>query len=332
VSKLPVSNFSDFHSEKAISSQYTVHPDRSKLDQSKPEQSKSDQFKPNLSQYGSLSDPLGNVKDSPQRARIGVFDSGVGGLTVLRELYRQLPNESILYVGDTARLPYGTRPPAEILQFAREILAWLCQQGVKMIVVACNTSDAIAIETLCAEFELPILRLILSGARVAVRQGRRIGVIATPATTASDAYRQSILEADGTVQVWQVGCPEFVPLIEQNQLNTPYTKAIALEYLTPLLDQNIDTLVYGCTHYPHLAPVLKAILPSSVKLVDPAVHVVAATAQELDLLGLKNTRLPLPTRFCVTGNPAYFTQISAQWLGYTPLVEQISLSEAVKAI
>lgn len=275
-----------------------------------------------------LPDPLAHP-DNPQRARIGIFDSGVGGLTVLRELYRQLPNESILYVGDTARLPYGTRSVSEILQFAREILTWLCQQGVKMIVVACNTSDAIAIDQLCSEIEIPILRLILSGARAAVQQGKRIGVIATPATTASNAYRQAILEADSTVEVWQVGCPEFVPLIEQNQIYTPYTKAIALEYLTPLLDQNIDALVYGCTHYPHLSPILRAILPASVQLVDPAVHVVAAAARELDLLGLKSTRPPLPTRFCVTGNPEHFQQVSVQWLGCTPLVEQINLTEAV---
>jgi glutamate racemase len=286
--------------------------------------------RPLVSSNHSSINPLADLEADPQRARIGVFDSGVGGLTVLRELYRQLPNESILYVGDTARVPYGTRSASEILQFAREILTWLCQQGVKMIVVACNTSDAIAIDHLCAEIEVPILRLILSGARAAVQQGRRIGVIATPATTASDAYRQAILEADSTVQVWQMGCPEFVPLIEQNQIHTPYTKAIALEYLTPLLEQNIDTLVYGCTHYPHLSPILRTLLPPSVQLVDPAVHVVAAAAQELDLLGLKSTRPPLPTRFCVSGNPEHFKQVSVQWLGYTPLVEQVNLTEAVR--
>jgi len=258
--------------------------------------------------------------------RIGIFDSGIGGLTVLRELYRQLPNESILYFGDTARLPYGTRTTAEILQFVREILNWMVQQDVKMVIMACNTSSALALEIVRSEFNLPILGVILPGARAAVEQGQRIGVIATPATAASNAYRRAILEVDPTAQVWQVGCPEFVPLIEQNRINDPYTTEVAREYLTPLLQQGIDTLVYGCTHYPHLAPVVRTILPRSVKLVDPAVHVVAAAAQELELLRLQNTRATLPTRFCVSGSPEQFAQLSVPWLGCTPVVEKVYLS------
>lgn len=261
----------------------------------------------------------------PQTSRIGVFDSGVGGLTVLRELYRQLPNESILYFADTARLPYGTRSGDEILQFCFEILSWMVEQGVKMVVVACNTSDALAVEALRNQFNLPILGLILPGARAAVQPGRRIGVIATPATAASNAYRRAILEVDATAQVWQVGCPEFVPLVEQNRVYEPYTTEVAKQYLEPLLQQKIDTLIYGCTHYPHLAPILREILPPQVRVVDPAEHVVAATAQELDLIGLKNTRLPLPTRFCVSGSPGQFAKLSVQWLGCTPVVEKVHL-------
>lgn len=264
-------------------------------------------------------------KEEPQQRRIGVFDSGVGGLTVLRELYRQLPNESILYFADTARLPYGTRTRDEILQFGLEILTWMVQQGVKMVVLACNTTDALALESLRREFDLPILGLILPAARAAVQQGRRIGVIATPATAASNAYRRAITEIEATAQVWQVGCPEFVPLIEQNRLQDPYTAEVAQQYLAPLLQQRIDTLIYGCTHYPLLAPVLRTILPPAVQLVDPASYVVAATAQELDLLGLKNNRAPLPTRFCVSGCPKQFAEVSMQWLGCTPVVEQIDL-------
>ncbi|WP_413159993.1 glutamate racemase [Capilliphycus salinus ALCB114379] len=253
--------------------------------------------------------------------RIAVFDSGVGGLTVLREIYRQLPNESILYFGDTARLPYGTRSPSEILQFVREIILWAIDQDVKMIVMACNTSSALALETVQSEFNVPILGVILPGAKAAVRKGRRIGVIATPATVTSNAYRQAIQEMDATVQVWQVSCPEFVPLIEQNRIHDPYTYQVAQEYLAPLIDQRIDTLIYGCTHYPHLAPVVRSILPHSVRLVDPAVYLVKAITQELELLGLRNPHLPKPTRFCVSGCPEQFASLSVQWLGYTPLVE-----------
>nr|WP_199331066.1 glutamate racemase [Calothrix sp. FACHB-1219] len=264
----------------------------------------------------------------PQRAPIGIFDSGVGGLTVLRQFYRQLPNESVIYFGDTARLPYGIRSQAEILQYVREILTWMQQQQVKMVIMACNTSSALALDIVREEFDLPILGVILPGAKAAVEQGKRIGVIATPATAKSNAYKQAILEIDPHVQVWQVGCPEFVPLIEQNRIHDPYTMEVARSYLEPLLQQQIDTLVYGCTHYPHLAPVLRSLLPAHVKLVDPAVNVVAACTQDLDILGLRNTHPPLPTRFAVSGCGQQFAQSGLQWLGYTPLVEEVCFTDA----
>lgn len=260
-----------------------------------------------------------------QYSQIGIFDSGVGGLTVLKELYKQLPNESILYFADTARLPYGDRSELEILQFVREILTWMTEQGVKMVIMACNTSSALALEAVQTEFDLPILGLILPGARAAVQKGKRIGVIATPATAASNAYCHAIQEIDSSVQVWQVGCPQFVPLIEQNRIYDPYTKKVATQYLELLLEQQIDTLIYGCTHYPHLAPILAEILPAKVMLVDPAQYVVASAERELEILGLKNTRSPLPTRFYVSGCPENFALASRQWLGYLPKVEKVNL-------
>jgi glutamate racemase len=265
----------------------------------------------------------------PQRAPIGMFDSGVGGLTVLRQMYRQLPNESIIYFGDTARLPYGIRSATEILQFVREILKWMQQQGVKMVVMACNTSSALALEVVRQEFEMPILGIILPGAQAAASCGKRIGVIATPATAKSNAYRRAILEINPDVQVWQVSCPEFVPLVEQNRIHDPYTTEVARSYIQPLLEQEIDTLVYGCTHYPHLAPVLRSLLPPYVKIVDPAVYVVKACAHELDLQGMKNTHLPLPTSFAVSGCPQQFAQSSVQSLGCAPIVEQVTLGDVV---
>ncbi|MBE9011861.1 glutamate racemase [Pseudanabaenaceae cyanobacterium LEGE 13415] len=261
---------------------------------------------------------------------IGLFDSGVGGLTVLREMYRQLPQESLLYFGDTARVPYGTRTSSEIVQFVREILHWMVERRAKMVIMACNTSSALAIETVRQEFpNLPILGVILPGASAAVRQGKRIGVISTPATAKSDAYRQAILEVDPTAQVWQEGCPEFVPLIEQGRIHDPYTIEVAQKYLKPLLENNIDTLIYGCTHYPHLAPVLSSIVPKSVQFIDPAVHVAKAAAQELELLGLRNLKAPAPTQFCVSGDPQPFIEVAEQWLGSRPIVQQVTLSESV---
>ncbi|NRB08057.1 MAG: glutamate racemase [Richelia sp.] len=260
----------------------------------------------------------------PHRAPIGIFDSGVGGLTVLRQLYQQLPQESIIYFGDTARLPYGIRSQAEILQFVRDILNWMQAQGVKMVLMACNTSSALALEPVRTEFDIPIIGLILPGAKAAVQTGKRIGVIATPATAKSNAYKQAILEITEDSQVWQVGCPEFVPLIEQNRIHDPYTAQVASSYLEPLLEQEIDTLIYGCTHYPHLAPVLRSLLPEQVQLIDPAVHIVAACSQELELLNLKNNYPALPTRFAVSGCSQKFAESALQWLGYTPMVETVS--------
>jgi glutamate racemase len=271
------------------------------------------------------------LASDPQRAQIGVFDSGAGGLTVLRELYRQLPNESILYFGDTARLPYGIRSQAEILQYVREILHWMLQQNVKMVIMACSTGSALALEQVRSEFDLPILGVLLPGARAAVRLGKRIGVIATPATAASNAYRHAIQEIEPSAQVWQVGCPEFVPLVETNRIQDEYTHQVAKEYLAPLLERQIDTLIYGCTHYPHLAPVIRSIVPRSVRLIDPAVYVVQAAAQELEMLGLRSTRTAVPTEFWVSGSPETFTQLSVQWLGCAPLVRQVDVAKAAPA-
>jgi glutamate racemase len=262
---------------------------------------------------------------SDEVVRIGVFDSGVGGLTVLQEIYRQLPHESVLYFGDTARVPYGTRSAAEILKFTRETLDWMVQQGVKMAIMACNTSSALALETVQSEYSLPILGVILPGARAAARQGRRIGVIATPATVNSNAYLHAIREANPLAEVWQVACPEFVPLIENNRLAEPYTLEIAKEYIQPLLDRSIDTLVYGCTHYPHLEPVLRQFVPMSVKSIDPAVAVVAAAVKELNLLGIQSYCKAIPTEFIVSGDPEQFAQIATQWLPTPPLVRQMIL-------
>ncbi|MBL1209007.1 glutamate racemase [Geminocystis sp. GBBB08] len=264
--------------------------------------------------------------------RIGVFDSGVGGLTVLSKLYRHLPQESILYFADTQRLPYGTRSRQEIILFVREILDWMQDQDVKMVIMACNTSSALALEEVQSEYDFPILGLIHPGAKGAVKQGKKIGVISTVATAKSNAYRNAIQEINPQVDVWQVGCPEFVPLIEQNRIYDPYTKKVAQEYLEPLIRNQIDALIYGCTHYPHLQGLFKEILPSSVKLIDPADYVVRATERELDLMNLRNHHTLLPTRFCVSGEPEDFAKISKQWLGFTPQVEKIYLSSIPQSI
>ncbi len=269
------------------------------------------------------------VLQQDSRCPIGVFDSGVGGLTVLQEVHRQLPNESVVYFGDTARLPYGKRSPAEIIEYVYEILHWMESERVKMAIMACNTSSALALDIVRKDFDLPILGLILPGARAAVGKGKRIGVIATTATVKSEAYVRAICESDPQAQVFQVDCPEFVPLIESDRIQDPYTLQVAREYLQPLVEANIDTLVLGCTHYPHLSGVFRQILPPHVALVNPASYVVRAAGQELDLMGLRcldNCNGRAETRFFVSGEPDRFAQVSRRWLGKLPLVEKVSLS------
>ncbi|MFM8295510.1 MAG: glutamate racemase [Microcystaceae cyanobacterium] len=260
-----------------------------------------------------------------QSSRIGIFDSGVGGLTVLRELYRQLPQESVLYFADTARLPYGTRTTQEIIHYVREIMTWMMAEEVKMVIMACNTSSALALDIVREEFKVPTLGVILPGARAAVRKGKRIGVISTPATANSNAYRNAIQEIDPQAEVWQVACPEFVPLIEQNRIHDPYTYKVVRRYLQPLIDAGIDVLVFGCTHYQHLTLILQEILPPTIQLVDPARYVVKAAAKELEVLGLTNGQMSLATFFGVSGCPETFRSLSQQWLGFYPQVERIHL-------
>jgi len=261
--------------------------------------------------------------------KIGVFDSGVGGLTVLKEMAAKMPHESVIYFGDTARVPYGNRSKSEILRFVREIIAWMIDLDVKMIIMACNTSSALVLEEVRSEFPIPILGIILPGARAAVKAGKSIGVVSTEATAKSNAYQQAVQEIDSSAKVWQVGCQDFVPLIEGDRIHDPYTLAVAKRYLLPLVDAGIDTLVYGCTHYPHLAPVFKQILPSRIALVDPAQHLTVAAKQELKILRLRRAsdRRAEATEFYVSGDPEQFATVSQQWLGYKPTVQQVPVSK-----
>jgi len=271
---------------------------------------------------------------SLRKQPVGVFDSGVGGLTVLRELHKHLPQESIIYFADTDRLPYGHRSGEEITQFVREILHWMGNQGAKMVIMACNTSSALALETVRKEFDFPILGIIFPGALAAVQYGRRIGVISTLATANSNAYLNAIKEIDKSVEVYQVGCPEFVPIIESNRIYEPESREIVAGYLEPLLHKQIDTLIYGCTHYPHLEPVIQEIIPEQIRLIDPAKYLRTSAEKELELLGLSNLSKDSlgKTKFYASGCPATFAAASRQWLGYLPRVEKVHLTPVSVAL
>lgn len=262
----------------------------------------------------------------PNNAPIGLYDSGLGGLSVVREVFRQLPNESIIYMGDTARVPYGGRSAAELLDFNREILGFLLEKGVKAVVVACNTSSAIALPALDAECPVPILGLIEAGSRAAVRSGRRIGIIATEATIRSEAHLQAIAALGHTCDVFPQACPTLVPMIESGLWEGPEASAIVAESLGPLLAANLDTLVLGCTHYPFVSPLIHQTLGAHVRLIDPAGETVRALGEILAAHDLEAEHGLSRHKVYVSGNPEAF-EASAQLLmgGSLPSVEQISV-------
>ena len=224
---------------------------------------------------------------------VGVFDSGVGGLTVAREIMRQLPNERIVYFGDTARVPYGNKSRETIIKFSRQIVRFLKTQQVKAIVVACNSASAYALEVLEQEADIPIIGVIRSGARAAIdaTKNGKIGVIATEATIGSGIYNRYIKENDANAAVLGKACPLFVPLVEEGLWEDPVTDEIAKRYLTELIDVGIDTLILGCTHYPLLRSTLQRLLGDEVTLVNPAYE----TAVELKEL-LREKELTCQTR------------------------------------
>lgn len=203
---------------------------------------------------------------------IGIFDSGVGGLTVVRQIHRLLPHEDLVYLGDTARVPYGTKSPGTVIRFACEDTQFLIQQNVKAVVVACNTASAWALPTLEKYFPIPLFGVIAPGAEAALRQTRthRIGVIGTAATCRSQAYLKTIQALDESAQVFSQACPLLVPLVEEGWVRHPVTVAVLREYLAPLLKKNIDTLVLGCTHYPLLKTTIRSLTGKQVALIDSA--------------------------------------------------------------
>lgn len=227
-------------------------------------------------------------------APIGVFDSGMGGLTVAREIMRQLPNEKIIYFGDTARLPYGNKSRETVTRFARQIIRFLRTFGVKTIVVACNTASAYALDEIEAELDIPILGVIKAGARTAVNATRngRIGVIATEATIGSGIYPKYIEDLKQDVTVYGKACPLFVSLVEEGLWEDPVTDEIAKRYLTELIDIDIDTLILGCTHYPLIRSAVGRIMGDDVTLVNPAYETALELKAMLAERGLLNPNAP----------------------------------------
>ena len=259
---------------------------------------------------------------------IGVFDSGIGGLTVLKELLARLPNENFVYFGDTARVPYGNKSSDTVRRFSSENVKLLLERGVKMVVVACNTATADALPQLQSEFKLPIIGVIQPGVRAALAASHngRIGVIGTSGTIRSMAYQNGILAVKPDARVVSKACPLFVPLVEEGWTDTQVTRLVVEEYLKPLAGLDIDTLVLGCTHYPLLKSVIGALLGNGVTLVDSAIEISRETASLLDQHKLASKGPGGHFDIILSDTSPTFAEIASRFLGRrAPEIELVSM-------
>ena len=251
-------------------------------------------------------------------APIGIFDSGYGGLTVARAVLDQLPHEPVLYLGDTARQPYGTRPITQVREFALECLDHLVDQGVKALVIACNSASAAVLRDARERYPVPVVEVILPATRraVAATRNRRVGVICTRATAASMAYDDAFAAAPH-IELYTRPCPRFVEFVEEGRTSGPELMAVAHEYLDPLAEAGIDTLVLGCTHYPLLTGPIAYVMGDGVTLVSSAEETAKDVYRLLVRHGLqRDPRLPEPVhRFLTTGEPARFRDLGRRFLG-----------------
>ncbi|MCA9772353.1 MAG: glutamate racemase [Myxococcales bacterium] len=252
-----------------------------------------------------------------------MFDSGVGGLTVLGAMWTALPHHDTIYLGDTARVPYGTKSAGIVTRYAVEIADFLVRQGIELLVVACNTASSVALPELRKRFDVPVVGVVEPGVRGALRETRsgRIGVIGTEGTVRSDAYGKSLAAGRPDVHVRSVACPLFVPLAEQHWLDGEIAHAIAARYLAPLKEARVDTLILGCTHYPLLKGVIHDVMGPDVRLIDSATE----TAEEVSsLVGGPGTPRRPTRRLFTTDLPERFVRVGTNFLG-----EDISHTELV---
>ena len=254
-------------------------------------------------------------------APVGVFDSGVGGLTAAREIMRNLPSEKIVYFGDTARVPYGSKSKETVIRYSRQIIRFLQEQQVKAIVVACNTASAFALDTVRDEFDIPIIGVIESGAKVAAARTRnkRVGIIGTVGTVGSGIHAQYLKKLDPEITVFGKACPLFVPLVEEGWLHDPVTVEVASRYLKELQDKDVDTLILGCTHYPLIRSTIRQVMGEEVCLVNPAYETALELGKLLEEQGLSSTgteQKEFPYRFYVSDLADEFKEFANSILPY----------------
>ena len=259
--------------------------------------------------------------------RFGLFDSGVGGFTVLKKVIQLCPNTSFIYLADTARLPYGLKTSNEIMQIAEEISSWFSHQNIDAFLVACNTTNAIALDLIKKNLDVPVFDLI--GSAASTIHESRVGVLATPSTVKSKAYTTAILEFNPKTFVIEQPCPEFVPMIEMDKMNSDEFTDIAIGYLQPLLNQKIDSLILGCSHYPLITPLLTKILPSNIKLIDPAEALSLKLKLFIDskISNFSKKKFLVDSKFYVTSNLKQFPLKAQHWLNVFPEVNLVSLQK-----
>ncbi|MET3645382.1 glutamate racemase [Streptococcus gallinaceus] len=259
---------------------------------------------------------------------IGFLDSGVGGLTVARELMRQLPHEEIVYIGDSARAPYGPRPAEQIREYTWQLVHFLLTKDVKMIVFACNTATAVAWEEVKEALDIPVLGVILPGASAAIKATKsgKVGVLGTSMTIQSDIYRQKIQALSPETDVSSLACPKFAPLVESNSYQSSLAKKVVYETLGGLKGK-VDTLVLGCTHYPLLRPIIQNVMGQEVKLIDSGAECARDISVLLNYFEINRSRTAEKTghKFYTTASPAAFRDIAESWLDRTIDVERVTL-------
>ena len=256
----------------------------------------------------------------PDSRPIGVFDSGLGGLTVAKAIKAKLPNENIVYLGDTARVPYGNKSTLLVTDYATQITNFLLEENAKLIVVACNTASALALPALQSEFQVQILGVILPGSKAAVHatRNKHVGVIGTIATINSNAYSQALNEIDSSIQITAQACPLFVPLVEEGWLNGPVPSEVTASYLKSINVANVDTLILGCTHYPLLKPMIQEHVNDNTVLIDSAETVAEEASTillEKKMMADSNNKGLL--KCFVTDFPVQFESIAERFLGYS---------------
>lgn len=262
---------------------------------------------------------------------IGVFDSGVGGLTVLKRLAEELPNENYIYFGDTARVPYGEKTREQLFDMVREILNWYKAKDAKAVIMACNTSSAVVLDEIRNEYSFPIFGLIQPTAEyVAYSSVSKVGVIATTATVNAQAYSKAINTLNPDIEILETACPGLVEIVESNKIETYEAKKLVIKYVLPLVEKKVDKIILGCTHYPYLREIINTITNDNEMLIDPAEHLVLKVAEDLSLLDWVNNSSEGSREYFVSSNPQMFAEVGKHIFNDCQNVQEISLAETLK--